>query len=400
MPIPRAREPKRLPPGLWKRGGVYYARFRHNGRVIRKRVSTDLRVAESMLNDLRARLDKGDFGMLDNDVPWSDAKQQYLSAVKQSLRDVDQVVEDLARFARFRPLKSVKEISPEFVFHYREWRQSQMIGKPPKPSQPDHRRNVGPRTVNREVAVLRSMLARLVEWGLIGSNPIEKVKPLKVDKPRKSRRALERREIDTFFEVLPEYLRPVFYFILTTGCRRNEACSLLWSDVDFERRSVTIRASVAKSGKERTIPLTDEMVAILEAERAEAVVREPVKGSTPNRTKQQLANFSREHCFVSNANTPWGPNLLKRFYLYAQRAGINDARPRGAVDLHSLRGTFVSLAIANGASPKAVQEIVGHSSLDLTMNCYAKASDQSKRNAIAALQIGSTSPPAGVVALP
>ena len=55
------------------------------------------------------------------------------------------------------------------------------------------------------------------------------------------------------------------------------------------------------------------------------------------------------------------------------------------MDIHSLRVSFTSLAIANGADPKSVQDILGHSTVELTMRVYAKAMDTMKRRAVAAL---------------
>jgi integrase len=157
--------------------------------------------------------------------------------------------------------------------------------------------------------------------------------------------------------------------------------------------------NVAKSGKGREIPLDDEMIETLSQLREEASHRQAIPGSAPERTAPQEANFSREHVFVTTVNTPWGHNLLHRFYTYARKAGIDDARPRGAVDLHSLRGTFVTHAIDNGASPKAVQDIVGHLTLALTMNTYARATDQGKRAAISSLPFAKASVPAHLLKL-
>ncbi len=69
------------------------------------------------------------------------------------------------------------------------------------------------------------------------------------------------------------------------------------------------------------------------------------------------------------------------------------------MDIHSLRVTFTTLAIENGASPKAVQDILGHSTLAMTMAIYAKATERSKREAIDALPFASTSAPAHVISV-
>lgn len=59
------------------------------------------------------------------------------------------------------------------------------------------------------------------------------------------------------------------------------------------------------------------------------------------------------------------------------------------VDVHSLRRTFATCLISNGADPKNVQELLGHKTLAMTMNLYAKIHGQTKRQAIGKLSYGS-----------
>jgi hypothetical protein len=65
-----------------------------------------------------------------------------------------------------------------------------------------------------------------------------------------------------------------------------------------------------------------------------------------------------------------------------------DGRAVEHVDLHSLRRTFATNLIAGGADPKSVQELLEHSTLDMTMRIYAKANPQNKRQALGQLSYG------------
>jgi hypothetical protein len=58
-----------------------------------------------------------------------------------------------------------------------------------------------------------------------------------------------------------------------------------------------------------------------------------------------------------------------------------------------LRVTFATEAIASGADPKSVQELLGHKTLDMTMRIYAKMRGATKRQAVAGLRYGSGSQP-------
>jgi integrase len=254
--------------------------------------------------------------------------------------------------------------------------------------------------VNRTVGTLKNMLNKGVQWRRIGTNRIADLKPLRHDSPTKVRRSLSVEEAQAVFACSPDWLRPIWRTFMTTGMRRAELVNLKFRDVDFGRRVLVIPASTAKNHQAREVPLDDELLAEIVARREAAKKRQPVPGKSPRQTRQQLAKFSREHVFVTQANTPLNTNLLKRFYAVCKRAGIEGAEPGGSVDLHSLRVTFITLSIEHGGSPKAVQAIVGHRSLVMTMGIYAKATDKAKREAVGVLPFASVTAPGHIVAMP
>ena len=60
-------------------------------------------------------------------------------------------------------------------------------------------------------------------------------------------------------------------FLLSTGCRLNEALSATWADVEIERRVFTVRATNTKSRKLRSVPLNDSAIEVLNSlDRGEA----------------------------------------------------------------------------------------------------------------------------------
>lgn len=393
---------KKLPPGMWQRGNTYYARFSKNGRLVRKRLSTDFAVACEMLNDMRARADRADFGMLDNNYPLADLRQEYLRACEQTLRPstVRRYRKCLQTVLGAVPVRIVSQLSVQVITAYRRERMAaipQESRRKKKEGEPLP--TIAPRTVNMEVSALSTMLSWGVKHGIIGTNPIKDVKQLPEDVKRKERRALTAEEVLALFDVSPDHLLPVWRMFLTSGIRHDELVNLRFADIDWERQTATVRGSVAKNHNEREIPLDEGVLAMLKELAADAEFRHPVAGNTPKQTAQQAANFSREHVFVNGANTPWRNNLLRTFYAYAQRAGIEGAHRNGSVDIHSLRGSFATLAIDGGASPKAIQAILGHATLDMTMRIYAKATENAKRQAVSALPFASASNPAHVITM-
>jgi integrase len=381
--MPRQRK---LPSGLSKRGTTYYARCRVGGRMIQKRLSTDFDTACTLLNELKARADRGDFGLLDNDCSWDELKAEFLRWARQSMKGkgAKQYESDLRRFESFLKVQSIRQLSPAVAMSYREFRLSQAVTvRTRKDNAAPLSRKVCPRTVNREIGTIINMLNRGVAWGRIGSNPLSEIKPLTHDKPVKQRRALTTEEVERLFETSPEYLRPVWRMFASTGMRLAEIADLRFSDIDFDRQAVTVRPANAKSKKSREIPLDDELFAMLQGVKEAACDRGP--GASP------------DHVFVTTNGTPHRTGLLKLFYACCRRAGIEDAVSGGSVDLHSLRVSFATLALENGASPKAVQAILGHSTLQMTMNVYAKATERAKRDAISALPFAKSTAPQHVI---
>ena len=137
---------KKLPSGMWDRNGTYYARFRAHGRPVCKKLSRDYRAACEMLNELRAR---ADFGLVDNAYPWSDLKREFLAWMRQQTRSEDGYTISLGWFEQYRPVKSIRQVTHQYVIGFRQWRL-------------EH--GIAPGTLNKNVAALLSMLGKAVEW--------------------------------------------------------------------------------------------------------------------------------------------------------------------------------------------------------------------------------------------
>lgn len=379
--------PRKLPEGMRLRGKTYYAWFRAHGRLVQKRLSTDFRVACELLRDLRARADKAEFDILDNDYSIAELKRQYLKHCDQSLRPrtAQRYRENLANVLGAINATRVNHLTAESILGYRQ--QQLTDGK-------------SPRSINMDVGALSTMLRWGVQQKLIGSNPIANVKPLATDQKRKQRRALTEAEVLALFNASPPGLREIWRTFMVTGIRHDELVEMRFCDVDFDRKTVTVWGHTAKNGKSREIPLDDDTLATIAQLKAKASARLPMERGPSHVRGRAVANFSREHVFVTGANTPWRNHLLERFYACCKKAGIEDAQPGGAVDIHSLRASFATLSIDNGASPKAVQAILGHSTLAMTMTIYAKATERAKRQAVAALPFAKVSNPSHMVSMP
>jgi integrase len=364
---------------MYQRGRHYYADFYAGGRRVRKKLATDLDAAKDILVELRSRANKADFDLVDNDYPLGQLRDQYLRHCEQTLGAPSELRyrQSLDRVLPNLPVRRVRQLTAAVILTYRQERLAE---------------GVCPGTVNYEVGVVHRML----RWGtrnkIIGSSPLDGLRALPHLRPRDGR-ALDPGEVTALLAAAPEPWRDIWYAYLVTGARLSELIGLTFDDIDKDSRELIVRAHKAKGRRERRIPIDDGLWAILERQEAGRSQRRP---SVRNGYHGPLReSFSDRHVFVSTQATP-----LSRSYVHhclqkhCQRAGIPtqtfdaDGQPLEHVDVHSLRRTFATELIVNGADPKSVQELLGHKTLAMTMKQYAKVRPQNKRQAVGKLSYG------------
>ena len=157
---------------------------------------------------------------------------------------------------------------------------------------------------------------------------------------------------------------------LYTGLRIGELCALLWEDIDLEKRILTVNKTIQRiqttNGKSKT-------KLIITAPKSCSSIREiPI----PEWLVTILANFKAENeAFVlSGTSKPVEPRCLQ--YRFA-RILNNVNLP--SVHFHSLRHAFATNCIAKGFDVKTLSEILGHSSVEITLNRYVHSSMDRKK---------------------
>lgn len=210
---------------------------------------------------------------------------------------------------------------------------------------------VKPATVNRELACLKHMFTKAVEWEYVTTNPLTGFKLLPENNQRTQ--VFSTSDLERLFQHLEPEAAAIVFFALQTGMRKGEIINLVWTDVDFEQSQVTVRTS--KNGKPRQIPLLADMITLL----------------------QSLPRDS-EFVFSLSGRATRCNKLRMMFEQARDKAGL------AGMHFHDLRHTFATQLVNNNAAVFTVKELLGHATLAMTLR-YTRVAAKRKREAIACL---------------
>jgi integrase len=236
------------------------------------------------------------------------------------------------------------------------------------------------RSVQLAHSVLRPALKRAMRDGLIAVNPTEVVSVPKSEP--KEMQSLTQEQVDTLLETIADNpLRALYVLLVTSAVRIGEALALRWTDVDLDEGSIAIRRTVQRitghglvegepksKSSRRTVYLLDIAIAEL-------------RGHLVRQGDQRLVMGPEWHenglVFPSTVGTFLDPtNVHHRFERVLKSAGLPVLR------LHDMRHTAATLALEAGIHPKVVQDMLGHSSYNLTMNTYSHVMPTLHREAV------------------
>ncbi len=215
-------------------------------------------------------------------------------------------------------------------------------------------------TVNREMSTLRHMLNKANEWDMLEINPFTKGFRLMLKENNHRLRFLTDSEIEALLRACDElktytpHLRPIVETALLTGMRRGELLGLKWEQI----RNSFIYLTETKSGKARQIPINNRLAELFQGVRRENHLKSPYVFCGPDGQRFKEV----KHSFTSAC----------------RKAGIVGFR------FHDLRHTFASQLVMRDISLKAVQELLGHASLVMTMR-YAHLSKGKLKAAVSVL---------------
>jgi len=196
---------------------------------------------------------------------------------------------------------------------------------------------------NRVRETLICLFAYAIERQLIETNPAVTTKRRKVEKPRE--RLLSHDELRALWQALDRISEPGRSFVRTlmlTGCRREEARAMQWTELDLEGRLWSLPSQRTKAARAHEIPLGELAAEIIASQRRRGAFVFTIDGKRPMTVHQIKARLDRE-------------------------SGIKDWR------LHDLRRTLRSGLAELGVRYEIAERVIGHAmpQLERTYNVFA-----------------------------
>ncbi|WP_274362763.1 site-specific tyrosine recombinase/integron integrase [Paenibacillus thermotolerans] len=208
-------------------------------------------------------------------------------------------------------------------------------------------------TLSTKLSVLKSFFGWLTAEDIIPRDPTTKIKPPK--KEKRLPKALTIEELEMLREACQNVRqRTLIEVLYATGCRLSEVHNLNRSDIDFSTQSCRV---IGKGNKEREVFFSFKSLYHLKKYLFSRTDQEPDLIVTE---RQPYRRLSRR-------------GIQREIGVIARQAGLQKK-----VSPHTLRHTFATLTLNNGADLVAVQELLGHEN-PATTQIYATISAERKR---------------------
>ena len=246
-------------------------------------------------------------------------------------------------------------------------------------------------TLNRQVTALKAALNWAVKRGVIEGHLLGRLERLREDDSETKIRYLLPEERERLFAALDareerivngrdshnewlgererkkmpdlkgrafiDHLKPMVIVSLNTGMRRGSLFRLLWGDIDFRGRNLTIRAAVAKGGKDIKIQMNETLMDTLEMWRT------------------QTGGKDDGLVFPSPKSGEVFDNVRRAWEGVLRLAGIKKFR------WHDMRHDFASQLVMKGVDLNTVRELMGHADMKMTLR-YAHLAPKVKQAAV------------------
>ena len=205
------------------------------------------------------------------------------------------------------------------------------------------------RTRAHYLTVIKSFYNYLVDNHYLDKNPSERIKLPKIEKKLPEYLTIE--EVDRIMNINPT--KPTDYrniamleTIYACGLRVSELCELKINNIDFEECIIRV---YGKGKKERIVPMNDNSISALKTYMDEYRL-------------YLLKDKVSEYVFINN----FGSRISRQGFFKILKKICDDNGINKSVSPHTLRHSFATHLLNNGADIRVIQELLGHSNLTTT----------------------------------
>lgn len=204
---------------------------------------------------------------------------------------------------------------------------------------------LSPKSVNAALGLLKKMLNDAVRWGLIHLNPIVGVRPLKLSqRDYQFWSQLEAEKALTYIKDFEPEKYPGFVLALNTGMRRGELRALTWDAVNLDLNLIEVKQSYCEYAKK-------------------------VKCTKSRKIRRLPINTPLRDLLVQLRGSQTGPLVLPEFRFCNSTKAMQRICAKAGIRVirfHDLRHTFASHFMMNGGRLYDLQQLLGHSSSQMT----------------------------------
>lgn len=236
------------------------------------------------------------------------------------------------------------------------------------------RNNTGlaPKTVNSIISVMKNVFEHVAETK---GCTLVNFKGLTVKQPQKQMRILSQSEQNILTGYLLEKSSDTSIGILLslyTGLRVGEVCALKWEDISFRDKCIHIKKTMQRIQVKGNLDYKSEI--IISTPKSECSVRDVPIPDKLMLMLQKRQNAPNTYFLTGKTNLYVEPRTMQnRFKSTIKKAGIAPA------NFHALRHTFATRCIELGFDIKSLSEILGHASVNITLNRYVHPSMELKQ---------------------
>ena len=338
---------------MYQRNGNWITEFYHDGIRYKKSLGMGISktVAKEREADYRKEVREGKHRVKARRIRFEKFKDKYLDNARVNKKPKSAKRNEVS-IGQLMPYFKGKLIGSIHPFQVEQYKKARRDG------------GASPATVNRDVACLKNMMNKGVEWNYLQVNPIAKVKLLQEDNevmwvlsPEEEARLLDE------CEKRPQrkgakYLRDLVEVALYSGMRQSEIFGLKRVNVHLDENYLL--ATDTKIHQDRPVPINETMREIL------------------RRRKED----QKEYVFTNSAGGKLTV-LTNAFWRAVKEAGLIrwDGDKKVRFRFHDLRHTFGSRLGMNGTDLKSIMEIMGHKTAKVAMR-YQHPSPSHKLKAV------------------